>query len=107
MSRDSGRSDAEVRSVPRAASTHSLHDDCGDYIARSDSCQRHCESRPSKCLRVTTESANAKRRATPWAHDEFIGRLEGYLTTGEEDIGMSFTKTIKDMYPDSLKKHTH
>jgi hypothetical protein len=31
-------------------------------------------------------------------------KLEGYLTTGEEDIGMSFSKTIKDMYPDSSKK---
>ncbi|KAI0279004.1 hypothetical protein BGY98DRAFT_970748 [Russula aff. rugulosa BPL654] len=51
--------------------------------------------------------SECKRRATPWAHDEFIGRLEGYLTTGEEDIGMSFTKTIKDMYPDSSKKHAH
>jgi hypothetical protein len=45
----------------------------------------------------------------------FIGRLEGYLNTGEEEIGMSFTKTIKlilgirdtyhqDMYPDSSKR---
>jgi hypothetical protein len=54
---------------------------------------------------VTTERADAKRRATQRAHDEFIGRLEGYLTTGKEDIGMSFTETIKDMYPDSSKKH--
>jgi hypothetical protein len=33
-----------------------------------------------------------------------IGKLEEYLTTGEEGIMMSFTKTIKDMYPDSSKK---
>ena len=37
-------------------------------------------------------------------HDRFMGRLEGYLTTGEEDIGKSFSETIKDMYPDSSKK---
>jgi hypothetical protein len=51
---------------------------------------------PSYC---TPEKADAKRRATQRAHDVFTGRLEGYLTTGEEDIGMSFTKTIKDTYP--------
>ena len=79
-------------------------DDCGDYFGRSDSCQRHCRNRPPECLRVTTERADAKRRATQRAHDEFIERLEGYLTTGEEDIGMSFTETIKDMYFDSSKK---
>jgi hypothetical protein len=49
---------------------------------------------------VTHEKADAKRRA----HDMFIGRLEGYLTSGEEDIGMSFMKTVKDMYPNSSKK---
>lgn len=37
-------------------------------------------------------------------HDEFIRKLEGYLTTGEEHIGSSFSKTIKDMYPDSSEK---
>ena len=50
------------------------------------------------------EKADAKRRATQTKHNDFIGRPEGYLTTGEEDIGMSFSKTIKDMYPDSSKK---
>jgi hypothetical protein len=79
-------------------------EDCGDYFARSDSCQRHCKNRPPECLQVSPERADAKRRATQRAHDEFIGRLEGYLTTGEEDIGMSFTEIIKDMYPDSTKK---
>jgi hypothetical protein len=53
---------------------------------------------------VTPEKADAKRKATQRAHDEFIGKFEGYLTTGEEGIGTSFTKTIKDMYPDSSKK---
>jgi hypothetical protein len=53
---------------------------------------------------VTPEKADAKRRATQREHDKFIVKLEGYLTTGEEDIGMSFSKTIKDMYPDSSKK---
>lgn len=53
---------------------------------------------------MTPEKALAKRRATQREHDEFIRRLEGYLATGEEDIKMSFSKTIKDMYPDSSKK---
>jgi hypothetical protein len=79
-------------------------DHCGDYFARSDSCQRHGENRPAECLRVTPENAGAKRRATQRAHDDFIEKLRSYLTTGKEDIGMSFTKTIKDMYPKSSKK---
>jgi hypothetical protein len=53
---------------------------------------------------ASSEKADAKGTATQRAHDEFIERLEGYLTTGEEGIGMSFTKIIKDMYPDSSKK---
>jgi hypothetical protein len=77
---------------------------CGNYFARSDACQRHCKNRLDKCLRVKPEIANAKRRATQRAHDEFIGRLEGYLTTGEGDIGMSFSNVVKDMYPNSSKK---
>ena len=77
---------------------------CRDYFARSDSCERHCENRPPECFRVTPEKAHAKRRETQREHDEFIRRLEMHLTTGEEDIGTSFSKTIKDMYPDSSKK---
>lgn len=59
---------------------------CGDYFARSDSCHRHCENRLAE-----PEKADTKRRATRRKHDEFTGRLEGNLITGEEDIG------IKDM----------
>ena len=77
---------------------------CGDYFARSDSCQRHRVDRPRPCLQMKPEEADAKRRATEREHDRFMGRLEGYLTTGEEDIGKSFSETIKDMYPDSSKK---
>jgi len=77
---------------------------CGDYFARSDACQRHYESRLPKCLQVGPSKADAKRTATQRAHHEFIERLEAYLTTGEEDVGMSFTRIIKDMYPDSSKK---
>ena len=76
---------------------------CGDYFARSDSCQRHCENRPPECLRATPEKAEAKRRATEREHDAFIRRLKGYLTTGE-DVGKPFSKAIKDVYPDSSKK---
>ena len=75
---------------------------CGDFFARSDSCQRHCKNRPDECIQVTPEEAYAKRRATQREHDNFIRRLKGCL--GEEDIGMSFSKTIKDMYPDSSKE---
>jgi hypothetical protein len=76
---------------------------CGDYFARIDSCQRHCENQPAECLRVTPEEGDAKQRATKREHDEFIGRLQRSLTTGE-DIGTSFSKTIKDLYPESSKK---
>ena len=31
---------------------------------------------------MTPENTHAKRRATRREHDDFIGRLEGYLTTG-------------------------
>jgi hypothetical protein len=79
-------------------------EDCGDHFARSDSCQRHRGHRPPECLQVTPEKAEAKRSATQTAHDAFIARLREYLTTGKEYIGMSFSKTVKDMYPDSSKK---
>jgi hypothetical protein len=77
---------------------------CGDYFARSDACQRHCNYRPDECIHAKPEDVYAKRIATEREHDDFIRRLEKYLNTGEEDIGMSFSKTIKDMYPDSSKK---
>ena len=78
---------------------------CGDYFARSDACQRHCKNRPPECLRATPEKAAVKRRTTQREHDKFIRRLEGYLATGEEGIRMSFSKTMKDMYPKSSKKN--
>ena len=78
---------------------------CGTYFARSDSCKRHEKNGPDGCKQVTPEEAEEKRKATKRAHDEFKGRLEGFLTTGEEDKGMSFSKTMKDMFPESSKKH--
>jgi hypothetical protein len=63
---------------------------CGVHFARSDACQRHYENRPPKCLQVEPKEADAKRGATQRVHDEFIERLEGYLITGEEDVGLSF-----------------
>jgi hypothetical protein len=84
----------------------SIHfcEDCGDYFTLSDSCQRHRGHRPAECLQATPEKAEAKRIATQTAHDAFRGRLQEYLTTGEEYIGMSFSKIVKDMFPDSSKK---
>ena len=76
---------------------------CGDYFACTDSCKRHCENRPSERFQVTREKADEKRLATQTKHGEFMGRLERCLTTGE-DIGTSFSKTIKDLYPGSSKK---
>jgi hypothetical protein len=78
-------------------------DYCGDYFARSDACKRHREEPPRECCGAKPEDADAKRRATQREHEEFIRRLERYLTTGE-DIWMSFSKIMKDMYPDSSKK---
>jgi hypothetical protein len=77
---------------------------CGDYFARSDACERHCEDRPRECLKAKSEDADAKRRVTQREHEKFKRRLKEYLTTGEEDIGMSFSETMKDKYPNSSKK---
>ena len=77
----------------------------GDYFARTDSCKRHCENRPPECFQVTREKVDEKRLATQTKHGEFMGRLERRLTTGE-DIGTSFSKTIRDLYPGSSKKRT-
>jgi len=38
------------------------------------------------------------------AHDELIGRLERYWTTGEEDIRGPFSKIIEYKHPDPPKK---
>ena len=78
---------------------------CGTYFARIDSCERHEENRPDRCKQVTPKEVEEKRSATKRAHDEFKGRLEGFLTTGEEGKGMSFSKTMKDMFPGSSKKN--
>ena len=79
---------------------------CGDYFVRSDACQQHRSKRPRQCLEGMLMEADAKRRATQREHNRFIRRLEEYLTTGEDSIEMSFSKTIKDLYPDSSKKRT-
>ena len=77
---------------------------CGAYFARSDSRERHRQHRPTECLQATPEGAEAKRIATQEKHDAFIARLEGYLITREEDIPMSFSRMMKDLYPSSSKK---
>ena len=79
---------------------------CGDHFTCSDSCQIHCENRPPECFQVTHEKADEKCQATQKKHDEFIGRLGRWLTTGEDIGEISFSKTIKDMYPGSSKKRT-
>jgi len=76
---------------------------CGDFFARGDSLQRHKNNSPRECDNATPEEAEAKRRETQKAHDEFIGRLEGCLKTGE-DIGIPFSRIIKKKYPKSSKK---
>ena len=84
----------------------SIHfcNDCGEYFARSDSCQRRYENRPGKCIEATPEEAEAKRSTTQREHDAFRRRVREFLTTREEDIGMSFSNTMKDLYPSSSKK---
>jgi hypothetical protein len=77
---------------------------CGDFFARRDSLKRHHKYQPAECTSVTLEKANEKRRVTQRVHDEFIARLEEFLTTGEEDVEMPFSQIIKEMYPESLKK---
>ena len=79
---------------------------CGDYSAQSDACQWHRDKWPPQCRQGRHKEVNEKHRATQSEHNEFIRRLEEYLTTGEDSVVMSFSKTIKDMYPDSSKKQT-
>jgi hypothetical protein len=75
---------------------------CGDYFARSDSCQRHRENRPAQCRRVSPERAATKRKETLKAHREFLKIIID--SAGEEVIGMPFSKTMKGICPDSSKK---
>ena len=80
-------------------------DNCGDSFSRSDSLKRHRRTQPTKCLSVTLERANAKRKVTRKAHNEFMARIERFLRTGE-GIGMPFSQIIKEKYPESSKKRT-
>ena len=81
----------------------SFCDHCGDFFARRDSLERHCKNRPPQCLDVSLEKAEAKRRKTESAHEEFQARLESCLMTGGE-IGMPFSQIVKKMYPISSKR---
>ena len=74
----------------------------GDFFARSDSLERYRKTPPPMCISVTLEEAAEKRslRETQKAHEEFEVRL----VTGE-DIGKPFSRIIKEMYPESSKKH--
>jgi hypothetical protein len=79
---------------------------CGDYFARSDSCQRHRENRPAECHRMSSERAAAKRKETVEAHKAFLKMLKAKAFAGEEVIGISFSKTMKGKCPDSSKKRS-
>jgi len=76
---------------------------CGDFFARPDSLIRHRKSRPLRCLRVDSNTAEEKRRKTIVAFEDFKASLEHCLETGE-DIGMSFGQIIKKEFPDSSKR---
>ena len=60
-------------------------------------------------IKVTPNDAEAERSMMQREHNAFIGRLQGFSDTWSramtEDIGMSFTKTMKDLYSSSSKKH--
>ncbi|KAI0299868.1 hypothetical protein BC826DRAFT_993803 [Russula brevipes] len=76
---------------------------CGDFFARLDSLIRHRKSRPLRCLRVDSDTADEKRRKTVVAYEDFKAHLELCLETGE-DIGMPFGQIIKEKIPDSSKR---
>ena len=78
-------------------------DHCGDFFARSDALKRHCSKRPPECISVTAEVAEVKRTETARVFEEFKEELDRCLTTDEE-VSTSFSRTIKDMFPDSSKK---
>jgi hypothetical protein len=93
----------------KTTETHPLEihfcDRCGDFFARRDSLKRHLNQPPAECRKVTPVKAAEKRRVTEEEHENFIRRLEHGLTTGE-GIGRSFSRIIKDKYPESSKKRT-
>ena len=93
----------------KTSETHplSIHfcDRCGVYFARSDSCTWHHRQRLKECLKVTLEEAAMKRQRTEDEHGKFVQRLRHNLKTGG-NIGLTFTQTMKRIYPDSVKKGT-
>ena len=80
-------------------------DHCGDFFARSDSLRRHRSKPPLRCRNAEPEKTEQKRWATERAHKEFKEELERCRKTGEV-IGMHFARVIKEMFPESSKKHT-
>ena len=80
-------------------------DHCGDFFARSDSLRRHRSRPPLRCRNAEPEKTEQKRRATERVHKEFKEELERCRKTGEV-IGMHFAQVIKEMFPESSKKHT-
>lgn len=81
----------------------SFCDRCGDFFARRDSLERHCKNRPPRCLDVSPDQAEVKRRETARVHREFQERLEECLRSGG-DIGLPFAQIVKKMYPTSTKR---
>ncbi|KAI0297592.1 hypothetical protein B0F90DRAFT_1738387 [Multifurca ochricompacta] len=78
-------------------------DRCGDFFARADSLKRHKKSMPDRCIKVAPGMAEVKRIETTRLHEEFKGRLERCLRTGEE-IGKPFAVIIRELFPESSKK---
>ncbi|KAH9985314.1 hypothetical protein BJV77DRAFT_1152848 [Russula vinacea] len=81
-------------------------DFCRDFFARTDSLKRHRGHPPAECLSVTSSKADEARRETQRIHDEFVARLQKFLSTGEEYVEAPFSQIIKEKYPESSKKHT-
>ena len=73
-----------------------------DSFARRDSLQRHRGHPPNTPASRPQAKANESRRENHNTQDELMTMLRGFSRTGEE-MGMTFSQIIRDMYPDSSK----
>jgi len=76
---------------------------CGDFFSRPEARDRHEQSPPEECLKVSPAKAEEKRTVTLHVHEGFKEEINTYLRFGGK-MGELFSQRIKKLYPDSSKR---